>query len=724
MKVPDVFLILLLTCITAHSCQILLLEYFRKQLPRRLKQHENIWYLPATSICLSVAVVVASALTKPNTTTQCLQDVEVNADIGGIGVLLGLFLPTVVIGMVLLSGHWKAEPSGAKELCMAHMANLLYLTVNLLKSHHEISIRDTLVACSSIDAISASISMAISDKDVLAARKLVMAGLILQVTAFVSQGFTLSRLSRFPAHCITELHHPTISSSKGLMWSYFVLRVLSTFSLIPTVRRLMNRLNEIEHAPRQGLQVKEARSWESLPATLFTNYLCFGALAFIQLVPTLSITRASFPQSAEKLRTEWGQSAALIVASVAIAHVGFSFFTLFRSDAMKHRLAVCEAMRTSVTWALPQRSWKTSTVGNVLQQRSPFSKVILRPSDELLVDDTQLRPYAELNLSKEEQDGLWEELKLAFVENDKVYIMDCLNRGAPDNRLDEETREYPIHMAARFGNLDVLSRIHPPGPHNTLTATDQFDIEMRNILRISTDYFDRLLSPNVYEETPLTLAVNVNQKSAVQWILDRFREIPGTSVELYERAEWEVIRVMESLIQAEKTDLLTIFMHKCPHWESTKFRINQWHCGAIDFALLSLKPRSAELIMSKWRQPYLLPDHLYNKTLWKRLEVLPETTSKKWFKLFRDNSPDAPSEIQFRDDLLREGHTELLVNFGYDGQSLCKAMLPSPREYNSARFMAGYPRDALASLPTETLDCMRTRTVEALERWSAAGARN
>lgn len=146
--------------------------------------------------------------------------------------------------------------------------------------------------------------MAVSDKDVLAARKLVVSSYILHVLAFIIEGITLGRLSRFPSQCLTELHHPTIGSSRTMMWTYFAVRIVTALAPAPTIWRLIQHLNEIEHAPRQSQQVKDARNWESLPATVFTNYVVFGSLALIQISPTLSITQATYSKSAGKLRNE------------------------------------------------------------------------------------------------------------------------------------------------------------------------------------------------------------------------------------------------------------------------------------------------------------------------------------------------------------------------------------------------------------------------------------
>jgi hypothetical protein len=66
--------------------------------------------------------------------------------------------------------------------------DLLYLTVNLAKGMSRLNVRELTIAVSSIDAVSASVSMAFSSKDVLAARKLVTFGFLTQLAAFGVEG--------------------------------------------------------------------------------------------------------------------------------------------------------------------------------------------------------------------------------------------------------------------------------------------------------------------------------------------------------------------------------------------------------------------------------------------------------------------------------------------------------------------------------------------------------
>jgi hypothetical protein len=160
--------------------------------------------------------------------------------------------------------------------------------------------------------------MALSDKDVLAARSLVIFATLLHFAAFAAECIALTRLSRFDSQFPTDMRHPILSSSKSMMWAYFGIRTFATFAPTPTVCRLIFRLDGIEHAPGRGSQIKEARDWETVPATLFTDYLVFATFALVQAASAFSITMEVFAELRRKLVSEWGQSGALIVAGVVV----------------------------------------------------------------------------------------------------------------------------------------------------------------------------------------------------------------------------------------------------------------------------------------------------------------------------------------------------------------------------------------------------------------------
>ena len=77
------------------------------------------------SILAIVALILVLLLGDSRSEACSPENNEINPDVGGIGVLFGLFLPCLVLLGVLFLGHYTAHTSGAKELCMAQCASKL-----------------------------------------------------------------------------------------------------------------------------------------------------------------------------------------------------------------------------------------------------------------------------------------------------------------------------------------------------------------------------------------------------------------------------------------------------------------------------------------------------------------------------------------------------------------------------------------------------------------------
>jgi amino acid transporter len=116
---------LYLGCMVMCSIHVILLEYRKSWLPRKLRKHSVVRMLPITCVALSIIMVVVSAAITPKESPQCALDGEINPDIGGVGVLLRLCIPTIVLLIVLILGHKRNTSTGAKELCLAHVASML-----------------------------------------------------------------------------------------------------------------------------------------------------------------------------------------------------------------------------------------------------------------------------------------------------------------------------------------------------------------------------------------------------------------------------------------------------------------------------------------------------------------------------------------------------------------------------------------------------------------------
>jgi hypothetical protein len=78
---------------------------------------------PAVCAIVSLIATVVVSIRAESSDTCFEEDNIINPDVGGIGVLLSLFAPCLVLVAVLVLGHFTAENSGTKELCMAQCAS-------------------------------------------------------------------------------------------------------------------------------------------------------------------------------------------------------------------------------------------------------------------------------------------------------------------------------------------------------------------------------------------------------------------------------------------------------------------------------------------------------------------------------------------------------------------------------------------------------------------------
>jgi hypothetical protein len=219
------------------------------------------------------------------------------------------------------------------------------LSVNTAKSVTEaLNTGEALIAYSSIDAVAASISMAFSDKAVLASRNVFYLGLMLQIGAFIIEGVLIKRLWRSEELCRVRFSHGSLLGPIYMTWTFYAVRILT--ALVPAWRfhQRASRLDEHEHAPREGINITAAKVWTTIPATFSFNYIVHMSIFFVQAAPAIWSfyhRETSLKQSWTTLRSEWGQSAALIVALVAMIHVAYSFSRLFREQAMRNRKDAC-----------------------------------------------------------------------------------------------------------------------------------------------------------------------------------------------------------------------------------------------------------------------------------------------------------------------------------------------------------------------------------------------
>lgn len=479
--------------------------------------------------------------------------------------------------------------------------------------------------------------MSFSDKDVLAARKLVATAHLVQAASLVVEGLGLGLLSRMPlSPCATSWHPMFNYPPFWLVWTYFAVRMFICLPLIPILYRLAPRLDRAQNASKDGLHTLLAKEWESLPCTILTNYLVFASMIIPHIFAIFRIRAAlGVQKSWEELWSQWGQSAAFVVAIATILHVIYSFITLFGYKASEHRLSVARALNWDIKHEDPPRSWKTWFPWMTLAQRHPFLSTLHSP-DELLTAKRQLLTVEErrLFLTPEQQNTLWDEVELGIKLNDIPGIHDSILRGAPVDRKDRHG-DTLLHIAARVGNLALLQAVCTSASSNLLFVD------------------------NGISETPLETAIKANQVDAAKLILDEMKK------KNIDEGKATLAKIFGIAIEADKLSTLFILI-TWPGWEELKVTIpgnppqNIFECSIKNNKVEATKillDHSASIFPSSPRLQKLFEYALFNG----QQDIAALVAKYK------------PGSIRLDSSLisaLRQGHSRVLLDTGSDPNAL------------------------------------------------------
>jgi hypothetical protein len=424
--------------------------------------------------------------------------------------------------------------------------------------------------------------MAFSDKAVLASRNVLYLGLMLQMSAFIVEGVLIKRLWRSEDSCRVQFRHGSLLGSQTMSWIFYAVRIVTAF--VPAWRfyQLASTFDKLEHAPRESIKIKAARVWSSIPATMCSNYIIHLSVFFVQAAPalwSLGNGETSLAQSWRKLSTEWGQSAALIIALVAIVHVSYSFSRTFRQEAMQSRYGICKAKSESLDWADPVVSWSISSTRRFLLQRSPFGKTKLLDCDSCFLERSPLAPSNEpMDLEQldqardaEQKETLWEQLLEAFESNDSTYVIECVQDGAPMNRKND-VGDYPLHMAARFGNTKAISKVCGELPEQAA---------------------DRLVQLNSSEQSPLAVAVQSDKLEAAGYLTTlmlgtrhHISSKPDSTIQFWcSKIDDTILSVLGKAIKAKQERATAMLITSLDEWRVPSISTEQKSLHGISGAL-------------------------------------------------------------------------------------------------------------------------------------------
>jgi hypothetical protein len=273
-----------------------------------------------------------------------------------------------------------------------------------------------------MDAVSASISMAFADKEVLASRWLIRWSGAIQLIAFILEGLALDSLpsSKVADNCDEPCYVvlPWIISFNSQhaisheIWIYFSFRLVLWLAQFLLGLRLKATFNVLEHARYEESRILYGPRWERVPATVTTSYLIFFGTIVIHIRYLVRIRDEVGLRGNEFtiLISEWGQSVPLIICIAAFLHVVYVQLRLFSTKAWKNREGVRMACKD------PSKKHIEEDVSPTHRyQRHPMTLfTLLQPVDHCLIfpieDGLESEVVNPESLSDEKKQELWERL--------------------------------------------------------------------------------------------------------------------------------------------------------------------------------------------------------------------------------------------------------------------------------------------------------------------------
>lgn len=519
---------------------------------------------------------------------------------------------------------------------LTSLSDLAYLTFNLAKSYKILNHQELLIACSSIDIVSASISMSSSDNDILAARKLVITAHLVQAAAFVVEGLGLGLLSKVPlSTCATSWHPMFNYPGHWLVWTYFAVRLFICLSLVPTLYRLAARLHHAQNASKDGPHTLLAKEWELLPCTVMTNYLVFASITIPHVFAIFRIRAAlGVQKSWEELWSQWGQSAAFVIAMATILHSStLSLRSLAKAN--KNRVKVAKALNWNIKHDDSPSHWNVRSPWVTLVQRHPFPSS-LRWSDELLTAKQQLLTVEErrLFLTEEQSNNLWNEVVQGIKLNDITGVLDSILRGASVNRKDEHG-DTLLHTAARLGDEALLQAVCARAPQSLV------------------------LVDNGTSENALEIAIRANKLDAAKRILAEMRKNNNDDC----RAALAKSFVLA--IEAEKLSTLRILV-TWPKWEELEASIpGEQPQNIFKFAIKNNKVQATKILLDY--SASIAPSSPRIQTLFEYVLHNRQEAMATLLSTYRPSS--VCNDCCLHASLLR-GHSRILLSTGSDPNAL------------------------------------------------------
>ncbi|KAI4743319.1 hypothetical protein E4T50_06294 [Aureobasidium sp. EXF-12298] len=197
---------------------------------------------------------------------------RMNADIGGIGIRISLYISLAVAFFSSLAGHFHQEKTAVKDIGTAQLASMLSIMFALLRSYTALNFWQVMVAVMSLDITSAIVQMTLSQKDTLASRWWVVLNAISQLLVHISIGvvlgktFPISPAKQDPCQtCVRVVWWGTFDSCNKVPWKFWIYWVLRTLLFMRSCAVGLHHMHFYDLGERiaRGQKLSQEVTWSS-----------------------------------------------------------------------------------------------------------------------------------------------------------------------------------------------------------------------------------------------------------------------------------------------------------------------------------------------------------------------------------------------------------------------------------------------------------------------------
>jgi hypothetical protein len=471
---------------------------------------------------------------------------RMNADIGGIGIRISLYISLAVTVLSSLTGHFHQEKTAVKDIGTAQLAckflgssgsdlrshtflAMLSTTFALLRSYTVLSFWQIMVAVMSLDITSATVQMALSQKDTLASRWWVVLNSISQLLVQTSLGIVLGKAFPFsPAKqdpcqpCVRAVWWGAFDSCDKVPFAFWIYWTLRTVLLMRScaiglrhmhfydfgdriargekssqevsrsshLLRLLTFTNPIDDAtmvdPDSPMK-KEAwrlEAFPSMPATTLTDWILWmlpALVALLSLERMLTLFDLSKPGNIE----DWGQTTTFMaVVCGLVARAVYLFYAKLKRRSCLERTKAAGKLRkpnTAQTQNLSAEDFASFT-----SKRKSFRdiRLVLQPLDRVRVQPPEEVWYDYVDPAEAKREFLQ-----SAVLNDTNGLIEWAKHIPDLSEAVDDKKKTALHLALEKNNTEAIETIMglmdpklEPGDSSTILC-----MNLKTLLNASDD---------------------------------------------------------------------------------------------------------------------------------------------------------------------------------------------------------------------------------------------